>query len=204
MAGTTGLEPATSAVTGQRSNQLSYVPKENLYNRKNGPWESRISASWKGFCTASAAFFSVQKRRAHAAATSLSVSETRTPGTRPTRRLPKFGPPNIRCAASTQMLERDRTVPPSSNHLPLDGEEIRHGKRQPASDVAWNVFVPARPAHWILRTALYQRPHGTCRSPGGRDERHFPACSGRRMERGELEAGRSKPLHIGPHSMRLI
>ena len=30
MAGTTGLEPATSAVTGQRSNQLSYVPKSKL------------------------------------------------------------------------------------------------------------------------------------------------------------------------------
>jgi hypothetical protein len=28
MAGTTGLEPATSAVTGQRSNQLNYVPSE--------------------------------------------------------------------------------------------------------------------------------------------------------------------------------
>ena len=28
MAGTTGLEPATSAVTGQRSNQLNYVPRE--------------------------------------------------------------------------------------------------------------------------------------------------------------------------------
>jgi hypothetical protein len=26
MAGTTGLEPATSAVTGQHSNQLNYVP----------------------------------------------------------------------------------------------------------------------------------------------------------------------------------
>ena len=31
MAGTTGLEPATSAVTGQHSNQLNYVPSL-LYN----------------------------------------------------------------------------------------------------------------------------------------------------------------------------
>ncbi len=30
MAGTTGLEPATSAVTGQRSDQLSYVPTLSL------------------------------------------------------------------------------------------------------------------------------------------------------------------------------
>jgi len=32
MAGTTGLEPATSAVTGQRSNQLSYVPRRGFDN----------------------------------------------------------------------------------------------------------------------------------------------------------------------------
>ncbi len=38
MAGTTGLEPATSAVTGQRSNQLSYVPREMLWNAVP-PWE---------------------------------------------------------------------------------------------------------------------------------------------------------------------
>ena len=35
MAGTTGLEPATSAVTGQRSNQLSYVPLQNSNARLN-------------------------------------------------------------------------------------------------------------------------------------------------------------------------
>ena len=29
MAGTTGLEPAASAVTGQRSNQLNYVPSRD-------------------------------------------------------------------------------------------------------------------------------------------------------------------------------
>ena len=30
MAGTTGLEPAASAVTGQRSNQLNYVPTRQM------------------------------------------------------------------------------------------------------------------------------------------------------------------------------
>jgi hypothetical protein len=35
MAGTTGLEPATSAVTGQHSNQLSYVPKLNGSRRSS-------------------------------------------------------------------------------------------------------------------------------------------------------------------------
>ena len=30
MAGTTGLEPATSDVTGRRSNQLNYDPEDKL------------------------------------------------------------------------------------------------------------------------------------------------------------------------------
>jgi hypothetical protein len=32
MAGTTGLEPATSCVTGMRSNQLNYVPFKSSGN----------------------------------------------------------------------------------------------------------------------------------------------------------------------------
>jgi hypothetical protein len=38
MAGTTGLEPATSAVTGQHSNQLNYVPAMQL----NGLCKTRV------------------------------------------------------------------------------------------------------------------------------------------------------------------
>jgi hypothetical protein len=38
MAGTTGLEPATSAVTGQRSDQLSYVPSNfNRFSANRSP-----------------------------------------------------------------------------------------------------------------------------------------------------------------------
>ena len=35
MAGTTGLEPAASAVTGQRSNQLNYVPTRHIGKMEN-------------------------------------------------------------------------------------------------------------------------------------------------------------------------
>ena len=36
VAGVTGLEPAASAVTGQRSNQLSYTPGETIQTRQGG------------------------------------------------------------------------------------------------------------------------------------------------------------------------
>jgi hypothetical protein len=38
MAGTTGLEPAASAVTGQRSNQLNYVPSFVFYRYRKAAY----------------------------------------------------------------------------------------------------------------------------------------------------------------------
>jgi hypothetical protein len=42
MAGTTGLEPATSAVTGQHSNQLNYVPSAPFDNLSISRYSERL------------------------------------------------------------------------------------------------------------------------------------------------------------------
>ena len=39
MAGVAGLEPVTSAVTGQRSNQLSYTPAEGRQTVEESRWQ---------------------------------------------------------------------------------------------------------------------------------------------------------------------
>ncbi len=36
MAGVTGLEPATSGVTGRHSNQLSYTPETSCFSARSG------------------------------------------------------------------------------------------------------------------------------------------------------------------------
>ena len=48
MAGPTGLEPATSGVTGQRSNQLNYDPDltDNLRHRSVHPRPSPADLQW--------------------------------------------------------------------------------------------------------------------------------------------------------------
>ena len=50
MAGATGLEPATSGVTGQRSNQLSYTPDEaRLMYRSPSLSVKRLRRQFLGF-----------------------------------------------------------------------------------------------------------------------------------------------------------
>ncbi len=44
MAGTTGLEPATSGVTGQRSNQLNYVPGLGLDESGSPPRQDEMAS----------------------------------------------------------------------------------------------------------------------------------------------------------------
>ncbi len=47
MAGTTGLEPATSCVTGMRSNQLNYVPVENSNHKNATAISEKCQVAWE-------------------------------------------------------------------------------------------------------------------------------------------------------------
>ena len=53
MAGVAGLEPVTSAVTGQRSNQLSYTPAKGNVKLRNVESDVKF---WFGFFTLSRSF----------------------------------------------------------------------------------------------------------------------------------------------------
>ena len=53
MAGTTGLEPAASAVTGQRSNQLNYVPTRQIDGRENPAPVRNLPLATENILTAS-------------------------------------------------------------------------------------------------------------------------------------------------------
>ena len=50
MAGTTGLEPAASAVTGQRSNQLNYVPTRQINEMRYRRGFMRLCTICMHFC----------------------------------------------------------------------------------------------------------------------------------------------------------
>jgi hypothetical protein len=57
MAGTTGLEPAASAVTGQRSNQLNYVPNRGSNNLA----EKTANKAFAGFAYSARVAFRVKE-----------------------------------------------------------------------------------------------------------------------------------------------
>jgi hypothetical protein len=102
MAGTTGLEPATSAVTGQRSDQLSYVPKLSLGCLENAGKNAELflrQHSW------------VYQKRA-----SLGMRRSVVFTQKPAHQI-------LIARRVTRMLERDRTIPVRPVIFP-DEEEI--------------------------------------------------------------------------------
>src|SRR4029077_4092604 len=63
------------------------------------------------------------------------------------------------------------------------GKESGNGIHQPASDLAWHVFVSNRPADRLRGAAFRKHTYGTCRAPGRCDERYVPAGVGSRLDR---------------------
>ena len=157
MAGTTGLEPATSAVTGQRSNQLSYVPRvqpglqKRISRKKSGPL----------FRSAGLLFPAASKPgRAgctFASATRLSVSETSPLWGRPATGLCKHCvgilPPD-QCALYISIPSRM-----------VDGWNARR-TRLPALPLSWCTRARNPPAalretgwkRWVRRASRRQWP----------------------------------------------
>src|SRR5271163_2053689 len=122
MAGTTGLEPATSAVTGQRSNQLSYVPRLFFNNLAVCPIDSSVSQvspfslastfslSWTQFL----AFRTPNGPQNRHAATGLSLSDVR----KVLRSI--IGRPSVDegCRVSNGLTVQTDPLPPIANPIP--------------------------------------------------------------------------------------
>ena len=90
MAGTTGLEPATSGVTGQRSNQLNYVPglglDESGSSLRKGKAGSRGRPSASQRMANTNSFDAITPRLKHASKATLPYRDARGPSALPAER----------------------------------------------------------------------------------------------------------------------
>ena len=88
MAGTTGLEPAASAVTGQRSNQLNYVPTRQINEMHNRQCLCRVARfayrAWN--CTGCPKERDSCPNRPQTSASACSCALCKTTGTDPSAR----------------------------------------------------------------------------------------------------------------------
>ncbi len=84
MAGVTGLEPATSGVTGRRSNQLSYTPTQQV-ERLIRSTANPVKRSKSKLAAALDKFFKHKPRSQSNRSKALSYPKNKSPSTRPGR-----------------------------------------------------------------------------------------------------------------------